>query len=176
MPQIKGDKSLSREHSEAGATMLEAAVVLPFFLVIMISAIKIALFCFHMLRFQYEVSEITRQAFSLAADQRATAAGVAGTMGWQTFIESQINREAQKIGLATQDPANTAAAIFAHSGGRCTGWRCTELAEPGWVFSLSIRLEEPIFGASLAGISWAKFPFTVNAIAFVQVKENEISA
>ncbi len=175
IPVIGNHTSLSANRSEAGATMVEAAVVLPLLLVIMITIIQIAIFCFHILRFQYEVSEITRQTFSLRADHRATVAGQVGIMGWRPFLESRINLQAQAIGLATREPTTTASAIFAHPDGTCAAWSCAEQAVPGWVFSLSIRLEEPIFGSRLANISWAKFPFTVNAIAFVQFQENDMS-
>ncbi len=155
--------------------MVEAAVVLPIFLVIMLTMIKIAFFCFQILRFQYEVSEITRQAFTLGADHRATVAGQSGTLGWQQFIVSQINLKAESIGLATKTPANNALIVFASESGTCRTWSCAAQAEPGQVFSLSIDLNEPIFGTTLADISWTSMPFTVKAIAFIQSYQNEES-
>jgi hypothetical protein len=155
--------------------MVEASVVLPFFLAIMVILIKVAIFCFNILRFQYEVSEITRQAFTLGADQRATIAGQSGTISWQQFIVSQINLKAQAIGLATSTPANTASVIFASDDSTCSTWSCATQAEPGHVFSLSINLREPILGSTLAGISWANINCTVKAIAFVQKDQNEVS-
>ncbi len=164
--------------------MLEAAIVLPIFLVMMTTMMKIAVFCFHMLRFQYEVSEITRQAFTLDADTRAAVAGGSGPMSWENFIVSQINLQAQSIGLATQNPADKTAtdpnavsyAFVSPTVTYSDAWDHADIAEPGWVFSLSISLKEPIFGSTLAGISWASIPFTVKAIAFVQMKQWDTGA
>jgi hypothetical protein len=163
-------------NSESGAAMVEAAVILPFFLVIMLIMIQIALFCFHLLRFQYEVSEITRQAFVLTADQRATVAGESGVIDWEPFVVSMVNKRAQEIGISTNKPADSASIVFASEQGQCSTWTCAATAEPGDVFSISIPIREPIFGSTLAGISWANLSVSVKAIAFIQRDQAERSA
>jgi hypothetical protein len=173
MLKIPGDPS--RDSSEAGAAMVEAAVVLPIFLVTMMMMMQIAIFCFHLLQFQYEVSEIVRQTFVLNAKQRAIIAGQSGNMEWQPFVVSQINKKAEHLRLATKAPADSASIIFTSSKTEktCKGWSCASKANPGHVFSLSITLKEPIFGSMLAGISLPNMSVNVKAIAFVQRSQSE---
>jgi Flp pilus assembly protein TadG len=150
--------------SEHGAAMVEAAIVLPVFLAIMLISMKVMVLCFHFLRFQYEVSEITRQAFVQSASQR-------NNLDWQTFIVNNINSRAASIGLATSSPAQNATVSFSN----CSGWPCSQSAQVGDIFSISIALSEPVLGAgsSIAGISWQNLTMTAKAVAFVQQEQNE---
>jgi Flp pilus assembly protein TadG len=154
----------ARSRSQHGAAMVEAAIVLPLFLAIMLISMKILVVCFHFLRFQYEVSEITRQAFVQNASQRSN-------LDWQTFVVNNINSRAASIGLATASPAQNATVSFSN----CTGWNCSQTAQIGDIFSISIPLSEPVLGSgsAIAGISWQNLTITAKAVAFVQQEENE---
>ena len=160
--------------SENGATMVEAAIVLPIFLAVLLLTFQVMIFCFHLLQFQYEVAEITRQAFVLSANERAGILGQYGNVSWQNFITTQINQRARDIGLATTNPANTAETRFITPGNKsCSGWQCSASATRGDVFSIDLPIRENILGQKIAGISWATVSVNVRAIGFVQRPQNE---
>jgi hypothetical protein len=165
------------EFTEHGAVMVEAAIVLPFFLVILFITVNMMVFCFHMLQFQYEVADITRQTFILNGSGRASVMGVSNPPSWQEFLVGQMNQKASDIGLSTQNPASldsgTAAISFSPARNNCTSWDCSALAESGDIFTVSITIKEPVFGAKLAGISWQEISVKLKAIAFVQQAELE---
>ncbi len=154
---------------QSGAAMVEAAVVLPIFIAVILISIKALLFCFHLLQFQYELSDITRQTFVLSQSERGAVAGTGGNLSWQSFLETLINNRASKIGLASGNPAANATVRFiSDSTGVCSGWSCNTTARSGDLFTISVLLEEPIFGPSLARISWTNITINVKALAFIQ--------
>jgi hypothetical protein len=165
------------ECNEHGAVMVEAAIVLPFFIVILFITVNLMVFCFHMLQFQYEVADITRQTFILNGSGRASVMGVSNPPSWEQFLVEQINRKASEIRLSTQNPASTnsgtASISFSPVRNNCTSWACSALAESGDIFTVSITIKEPVFGAKLAGISWQEISVKLKAIAFVQQTELE---
>jgi hypothetical protein len=162
---------------QRGAVMVEAAIVLPFFILLLFIAINIMVFCFHMLRFQYEVADITRQTFTLNGSNRALVSGATNPPTWQDFLVGEINKKATEIGLNTTEPASpasgTASIAFSPARNNCTSWACAVWAESGDVFTISITIKEPVFGAQLAGISWQEISVQLKAVAFVQQAELE---
>jgi len=160
--------------AERGAAMVETAVVLPVFLAIMFITMNAMLFCFHLLQFQYEVSELTRQTFVLNSNQRGDVAGQAGRLDWQPFLVSRINSRARDLGMKTYDPAAAATVQFYSSAGtQCANWECASAADVGSIFSIDIPLQEPIFGNVIADISWATISVRIKAVAFVQKPHSE---
>lgn len=157
--------------------MVEAAIVLPFFIVILFITINLMVFCFHMLTFQYEVADITRQTFILSGASRAEVMGVSNPPSWQDFLVNQINQKATEIGLSTKDPASpgsgSATISFSPTRNGCAAWSCAAVAESGDIFTISITIKEPVFGAKLAGISWQEVSVQLKAIAFVQQAQLE---
>jgi hypothetical protein len=172
----KGQKTKS-EVGQGGAVMVEAAIVLPFFIVILFITFNIMVFCFHMLRFQYEVADITRQTFALTGANRALISGDNNPPRWEDFLIGEINKKATEIGLTTTEPASPSSGkseiSFSPARNNCTSWKCANYAESGDVFAISITIKEPVFGANLAGISWQEISVKLKAIAFVQQAESE---
>jgi len=150
---------------EQGAAMVEAAIVLPLFLAIMLISLRALIVCYHFLQFQHEVSEITRQAFVLNSSQR-------GNLTWQNYLVNQINSRASQIGLFTQTPASQAIVQFSNCS--VADWSCSATATMGDIFSITINITEPVINnGSLAGISWQNIPLSTKSIAFVQQPESE---
>jgi Flp pilus assembly protein TadG len=172
MPRISTNQDRATAE-QSGAAMVEAAVVLPIFLAVLFISINALVFCFHLLRFQYELSDLTRQTFVLSQSERGSLVGTGANASWQSFLETMINNRAMKIGLTTNSPASYASVQFiSKSIGTCSGWNCTTSANAGDLFTISVRLEEPIFGASLAGISWTNISIDVKALAFIQTEQS----
>lgn len=156
--------------SESGAAMVEAAVVLPVFLVVMFISMNASLFCYRLLSFQYEVSDITRQTFVLSASQRTQ---ITGQSSWRNFLETRINTRARELGLLTSSPATSATVQFATGDTPCTGWTCANQVTAGDIFSITVSIQEPIFGSGLARISWLSVTTQAKAIAFIHQLERE---
>jgi hypothetical protein len=170
------DSKKNQCSTEAGAVVVEAAVVLPFFLIVMFITVNVMIFCFHMLRFQYEVADITRQTFILNGESRASVTEATTSPTWRDFLVSQINSRAADIGINTPEPASSSGTEVSFSPTRlsgCQAWNCAASAESGDIFTISITIKEPVFGAKLAGISWQEIAVKLKAIAFVQQPESE---
>lgn len=146
--------------------MVEAAIVLPVFLSVILITMNIALFCYRLLSFQYAVSDITRQAFVSTAAER-------GTADWKVFIEGRINTRAAELGLITRIPNLPNDKYTIQFSPSCTGWNCAGTARPGDIFAITITVTEPLFGSVLQGISWQQISMSTKAIAFVQYREAE---
>lgn len=174
LPMVKKNRQQCPHTQQQGAAMVEAAIVLPFGLSFLFITMNTLLFCFRLLQFQYEVSEITRQAFILNASQRRNLSGKYNDRGRQSFITTKINQRAKALGLSTPEPANRARIAFASSrGSRCLSWQCSASALPGDVFTIELTITEDILGGALSGISWTTISSDVKAVAFVQTSEDE---
>jgi len=159
---------------ELGATMVEAAIAMPLFLAILFTSMWLLVLCFKLLRFQYELADITRQTFLLTPLQRSgVAVGGGAGIGWQAFLEDQVTKRLQSIGLSSSLGANNYNVQFSPARAMCEGWGCAGTAQPGDVFSITVTLNEPVFGANLANISLQRLSIDTKAIAFVLQAQNE---
>lgn len=157
--------------------MVEAAVVMPIFLAILLISMYLMVLSFKVLRFQYEISDIARQTFLLTPSQRASVAGAAGIpMSWRAFLDAQIDGKLSAIGFSSSLQKlrpNNYNVQFSPARLGCVAWDCAASAMPGDVFSITITLNEPMFGATLAGLSWQVLSIDTKVIAFVSRPQNE---
>jgi hypothetical protein len=154
--------------------MVEAAVVMPLFLAFLLVSMYVMVLCFKILRFQYEIADLTRQTFLLTPLQRAQVASGGGAgIGWEDFLRDQLAERLQIIGLASPLEPSIDNVQFSSAMGVCEGWNCASTAKTGDIFSISFTLNEPVFGATLASVSWQRLSVETKAIAFVLKPQNE---
>jgi hypothetical protein len=156
---MKLRKPISSRASEHGAALVEAAVALPMFLGVVFASFHLLVFCFQMLRFQYDVAESTRETFTTNSVGR-------GGDSWQSFLSRRLANRSADLYL----PAWNLDVTFSE----CTnGWACAPDAQPGQSVALVFSVTQAFGLGSLGGISVPDITFKTKSIAVIQMAESE---
>jgi hypothetical protein len=134
------------------------------FMVIMLSALYILFFFFKVIRFQYDVADVTRSTFASTAAER-------GTQDWRSYLDQSLDTRASGLGLVTV-PSRSSEVTFS---GSSTGasWGAASNAKPGELFSIVVTISEPVISGAMFGISLPNFTVQTKAVAVVQMRQSE---
>lgn len=174
---------------ERGATLVEAALILPLFLAILFISIQLMLVSYRLLRFQYEVAEATRQTFTLNSSER-------GNIPYVQFLQAQLIQRAQAAGMSqnlasvkikyetsplSSAPSTAAPSIVLSQG--CGGPPLfnpigggppvSNPPSPGSLCQVSVTVQETLFNGKFLNIGLPAINITARGIAFVQQQETE---
>ncbi len=137
------------DSSESGATIVQAAIVLPLFLAVLLGSIRILLICYQGIRLQYEVSETMRMTFTLDSAGR-------GGLTWANYFANTFRPRARATGVNIKfspqsgmiDINNYELSYTNSQGNTVQGWPDAN-ALPGGTFSLTIKSNEPLLPKGL---------------------------
>lgn len=163
--------------------MVQAAIVLPLFMAVLLGSIRILLICYQGIRLQYEVSETTRMTFTLDKAAR-------GGRGWEDFFASSLETRAKTNGLSGLgfqtsidigngnngskkcDPKNIELSYVSSTGQTSTSWPAAS-AKPGETFSVTIKSQEPLLPSGLSRIASPTIELRAKAVAVIHRAQNE---
>ncbi len=165
--------------SESGTTMVQAALVLPLFMAVLLGSLRMLLICYQGIRLQYDVSETTRMTFTLDSAAR-------GGKKWEDFFGSTLETRSAKSGLSGLkfgvsvdtgnpmpgkrcDPSNL---LLKYKGQATTTWPSAS-AKPGETVSLDIITNEPLLPNGLGGVRSPTIQLRARAVAVLHRGENE---
>ena len=157
-------------HSDqSGAVYIEAALALPIFLGITFVTILLLLFCYRIVSFQYAMAEATRETFSRDSTGR-------NSQTWQQYWLAELGARTSGLGLVTRDlyGRDLSSAQVTFTNNSCSsGWNCSQFAEPGDIFSVTLTLTVPVFPQSVGGVSLPQIEFSSRSIAAIHIRESE---
>jgi len=164
---MKLRESMSHITDESGGVVVEAAVALPLFLGILLAGLYLLLFCFQMLRFQYDVAESTRETFTRNRAAR-------GNVGWGTYLIAQLGNRSRDLGLPPWQLENVTFSTCALGGDPQQRLAlCGAQAQPGESVSLVFAVTQQFGLANLGGITLPDMTFRTKSIAVIQMTEGE---
>lgn len=152
-----------RRSSESGGAFVEATIALPLFLAMLLFSVYLLYFSFKLLRFQYGLSEATRETFTKKRIDR-------GDKNWGDFLTDQMKDiDGTKWNLTNVTlkqahflPCNTS-----------SNWACHDSAKPGDTFLIQYEIRDDLLPNSVAGIELPSISFQSKAVATIQMEEGE---
>ncbi len=164
---MKLTKSRTENTDQSGGALVEAAVVLPLFLGIILASLYLLLFCFQMLRFQYDVAESTRETFTKNRQDR-------GNASWGAYLLAQLSTRSRDLNL----PAWTLEDVTfsgCNAGGtpQDTLALCGQMAEPGQSVSLIFAITQNFGLQDIGDLSLPEITFRTKSVAVIQMTEAE---
>lgn len=160
--------------------MVQAAIVLPLFLGLLLGSIRILLICYQGIRLQYEVSETTRMTFTLDSAAR-------GGSKWQDYFSNTFAARATSaglVGLVFSTSSNGGKVIPSNNitvkhtvinngiAAILSQWPGAK-AKPGETVSIQITSSEPLLPNGLGGIKSPSIVLSAKAVAMIHRAENE---
>ncbi len=172
----------------SGSTIVEAAIVMPFMLVIILASINLIILCVKSLRFQNDFAQVTRETFTKGVQAREAdlANATTKTPSWRNYFETNLARRAQQANLSlgrtdtTQRtcssslPYLTDCTFIAPNGATVDLTNSTTPIRRGFIFRAAAESTESIFPTVIP--SWmSSFRITLRAkaVSVVQMTEGE---
>lgn len=153
-----------RRSSESGGAFVEATIALPLFLAMLLFSVYLLYFSFKLLRFQYGLSEATRETFTKKRIDR-------GDKNWDEFLLDQMKDvDGTKWNLPGIDLKQARFLPCAETH----HWDCAGSAKPGDTFLIQYEITDRLLGdVSIAGIYLPSISFQAKAVATIQMSQNE---
>jgi len=189
MTNVKTDTNAHPKTGESGATMVQAAIILPLFMAVLLGSIRILVISYQGIRLQHEVSETLRMTFTLDRASRQLDPGSSQGATWEDYFYTRLFRKSYGMGLVLGgkfgngggknynykviNPVGTIEMFYTNLQGSTTSdWPRSD-AKPGETFSITVKSQEPLFSTKLAGISSPTIELRAKAVAVINRAEDE---
>jgi len=175
--------NIPSRHRARGGTAVEAAIMMPFLLILIFASINLLLISGKSLRFQYDFAQVTRQTFTKTSADRA--------LPWQNYFQTTLSQLAQSAKLSCIPSGHTTGScastsyefittaqfivppLYTWPNSQGVDWTPANTVPRGSIFYAEAQSTESILPSGFSWMNSFKITLRARAVSVVQMAQNE---